>query len=541
MSTSTEWSATIARLPSTSMGEHQDGLGAVQDFLVRFGYLPEGDFDRDSLDAATSKALATYQEMGGHGVTGDFDNTTREEMLAPRCAMPDARRGIAFTATCAWDRFRLTYAFDTGTGDTVGEFAAVRKAFNTWSEVVPLTFVEVGMDDRPDIVVDWRPAADPDYNMVGTTLAHADYPPGCSSTALPKPLHFDDEEHNWVVGPVSGSFDIETVALHEIGHLIGLAHSTLPSAVMYRSVGSNKTKRDLTSDDITGVRSLYGPATGLLDGVYRLNQRSSGRFLDAHETSSVDFRAVTRTRQSDDTQRWCITPVGAVYLIQQRSSRRFLDAHETPAADYSVVTRNAQDDETQVWVILGDAGSVPSIGTIQQLSNGRYVDAHEVASRDFNVVTRPLHNNDQQRFTFTRSLGGSFTIRQVSSGRFVDAHEVASHDFTVVTRPSQNDNTQRWILTRIGGVYTVQQLSSRRFLDAHQVATRDFSVVTRPRHPANPAQLWAMLPVGDNSHTIQQVSNGRFIDAYEAASHDFDAVTRPRHNNEQQRWRIAPA
>ena len=74
---------------------------------------------------------------------------------------------------------------------------------------------------------------------------------------LPKPVHFDDSEHVWSVGAVSGAYDIETVALHEIGHIVGLAHSSVSGAVMAPTVSSNFTKRALTQDDIDGFLELY--------------------------------------------------------------------------------------------------------------------------------------------------------------------------------------------------------------------------------------------------------------------------------------------
>ena len=108
-------------------------------------------------------------------------------------------------------------------------------------------------------LIGWRPANDPDHSMVGGVLAHADFPPGCSvvTNFLPKPVHFDDSEHTWNIGAAPNTFDVETVALHEFGHILGLAHSNVAGAVMFPTVSSNFTKRALTQDDIDGVRSLY--------------------------------------------------------------------------------------------------------------------------------------------------------------------------------------------------------------------------------------------------------------------------------------------
>jgi hypothetical protein len=47
-----------------------------------------------------------------------------------------------------------------------------------------------------------------------------------------------------------------SVTLHEVGHALGLAHSDLPSAVMYPFYRQSTT---LSADDINGIQALYGP------------------------------------------------------------------------------------------------------------------------------------------------------------------------------------------------------------------------------------------------------------------------------------------
>lgn len=252
----------IGRLAATKRGAKQEGLKHVQEFLNRFGYVRSMSVvAANTLDDPTALALANYQRFNQLPVTGEFDEATREQMTIPRCGHADLRQGVAFVTQCAWDKCDLTFAFDTGTNDIAGaaEFQAVRNAFQTWAAVVNLTFTEVTVNDNPDVRIGWRQANDPDFNMAGTTLAHADFPPACSvvTNTLPKPVHFDDQEHTWANGAVANAFDVETVALHEIGHILGLAHSSVSGAVMAPTVSSNFTKRNLTADDIAGVQSLY--------------------------------------------------------------------------------------------------------------------------------------------------------------------------------------------------------------------------------------------------------------------------------------------
>lgn len=259
----TEPFAAIKSAHSMSRGQQDPGFKAVQDFLQRFGYLRANTFKNNQLDDTTAEGLARYQQRHGLAPTGTFDDQTREKMTTHRCGMADLDAGVDFVARCSWPNPNLTFAFEDGTNDVAGagEFQAVRNAFATWAAAAPLAFAEVGRTQNPDVAIDWRPANDPDHSMVGGVLAHADFPPGCGviTNALPKPVHFDDSEHQWVVGAVVNGFDVETVGLHELGHILGLQHSDVAGSVMFPTVSSNSTKLALTADDLAGIRQLYPP------------------------------------------------------------------------------------------------------------------------------------------------------------------------------------------------------------------------------------------------------------------------------------------
>jgi hypothetical protein len=112
--------------------------------------------------------------------------------------------------------------------------------------------------------------------MVGGVVAHSDFPPKCSILgASPLPLHFDDSENVWCIGAVADALDVETVALHEIGHILGLQHTNVDGAVMFPFVSANTTLRRLQPDDLAGIRSLYpsllaiGKPSGYLGGTSR--------------------------------------------------------------------------------------------------------------------------------------------------------------------------------------------------------------------------------------------------------------------------------
>jgi hypothetical protein len=304
-------------------------------------------------------------------------------------------------------------------------------------------------------------------------------------------------------------------------------------------------------------------------GIHTVRQKSSGRLLDAYQSSGHDFSAVTRPAQNNDTQRWRFTPIGMVHTIQQLSSDRFLDAQRSSADDYSAMTRADQDNDTQRWVAMHVAGepvvnralsnptdestnSEPAFGigvpnqlptsgipvyTLQQMGSGRFLDAHENSARGFSAVTRGDQNNDTQRWVVAPLGDSAYTVVQLSSGRFLDAYESAGNDFSAVTRTAQNNDTQRWRFTPVAAVYDVQQVSTDRQLDAHENSANGFSAVTRGDQN-NDTQRWVVTHLGDDEYTMQQLSSRRFLDAHQNGANDFSVVTRTAQNNDTQRWII---
>ncbi|MGC4128956.1 MAG: matrixin family metalloprotease [Bergeyella sp.] len=160
-----------------------------------------------------------------------------------------------------WDKTNLTYYFENGTNDISGndESLAIKQAFQVWSDASSLTFTEVFNANNADIVIKWATGAHGDsssFDGQSGVLAHAFYPPP-NSGGLAGDVHFDDDEI-WTDQIVYGSsqpIDIVTVAIHEIGHSLGLAHSQDPNAIMYAYY--NGSRRELHTDDLTAIDLLY--------------------------------------------------------------------------------------------------------------------------------------------------------------------------------------------------------------------------------------------------------------------------------------------
>lgn len=61
----------------------------------------------------------------------------------------------------------------------------------------------------------------------------------------------------WGNDPVGGRVDIESLILHEMGHVLGLGHSTTAKSVMAKSLPSATLRRDLSTDDLSSIRCEY--------------------------------------------------------------------------------------------------------------------------------------------------------------------------------------------------------------------------------------------------------------------------------------------
>jgi len=87
------------------------------------------------------------------------------------------------------------------------------------------------------------------------TLATTFQPPSANGGTIAGDILFNSNIY-WTVNGGPGWYDFETVALHELGHALGLAHSSVANAVMQYWYQGRES--DLTADDQAGDQALFG-------------------------------------------------------------------------------------------------------------------------------------------------------------------------------------------------------------------------------------------------------------------------------------------
>jgi hypothetical protein len=137
--------------------------------------------------------------------------------------------------------------------------AAIQQAMAHWAQVVHVTWVQGTNPTAPQTVnIFFATYAHGDgypFDGPGGVLAHTFYPAPPNPEPIAGDMHFNDSE-SWHIG---ANIDVFSVALHELGHSLGLGHSDDPSDVMYPYY---KMVTTLNSGDIAAAQTLYasGPA-----------------------------------------------------------------------------------------------------------------------------------------------------------------------------------------------------------------------------------------------------------------------------------------
>ncbi len=164
--------------------------------------------------------------------------------------------------------------------DSYGPSSGVRNAFDTWSNArEALSFTESG-----SVRVSPFSGADIDVFMMPDSFSYSGFAitgklalaiVATSGNEIVGADIYFNRDFAWSGNPGPSEYDVETVALHEIGHTLGLDHpdladdlglnfnragsvTTASSAeVMNSTIAAGEISRTLTADDYAGIEHLY--------------------------------------------------------------------------------------------------------------------------------------------------------------------------------------------------------------------------------------------------------------------------------------------
>ncbi|CAG01018.1 unnamed protein product, partial [Tetraodon nigroviridis] len=255
---------------------------------------PDGDGDDpEGASQAFISALEEFQRVSGLPVTGQFDEATKEAMNKPRCGVPDKemdwnaatepesgpsggetrrrkrhlaglmsktrpRRGLSEHGYMAFSKKLLKWRL---IGEGYSSQLAVeeqryifRLAFRMWSEVSPLEFVEDTRSPLEDVEIRLgfgtgkHLGCNQRFDGTGQEFAHAWFLGD---------IHFDDDEH--FTAPNAGSgISLLKVAVHEIGHVLGLPHIYREGSIMQPSYLPQESGFEVGWMDRKAIQRLYG-------------------------------------------------------------------------------------------------------------------------------------------------------------------------------------------------------------------------------------------------------------------------------------------
>uniref|UniRef100_A0A4W3INP1 Matrix metalloproteinase-21-like n=1 Tax=Callorhinchus milii TaxID=7868 RepID=A0A4W3INP1_CALMI len=242
-------------------------------------------------------ALRSFQKANGLPVTGILDMATTDAMNKPRCGVPDhktpdnepepdggegrappsrttpapgtvSKAGPTHGPTTGptptrlkWRILAEGYSSQLSVED---QRLILRLAFRMWSEVTPLTFQEdlLASGSHIDIKLGFGTkrhlGCSQVFDGTGREYAHA--------WRLGN-IHFDDDEH--FVAPTSTEgISLLKVAVHEIGHVLGLPHMQRAGSIMQPNYIPHASTLELDWEDRKAIQKIYGVCKGNFNTVF---------------------------------------------------------------------------------------------------------------------------------------------------------------------------------------------------------------------------------------------------------------------------------
>lgn len=235
--------------PELNDGNLSANMGKLIHYLSKYGYI-DSEKQPTLIDIVTGTVkLKNFFKVQSSNL---IDAKIFGLVNTPRCSVPDFMR----TEAARWRKTNLTYYIARRDSDLPADVwdAQIEQAWRYWMEVADIKVTRTNNQNNADIIHDIGQGQRDNFDGPSGTLAWAYLPNGSDQQLLNK---FDVSE-TWII-PNSNTRGIRlvNVCTHEFGHLLGLSHSQVQSALMapYYSVNIATPQ---ANDDIPRIQKLYG-------------------------------------------------------------------------------------------------------------------------------------------------------------------------------------------------------------------------------------------------------------------------------------------
>lgn len=363
-------------------------VAALNDQLKTYGYFPneelQGQYpawrpivptapsDWTVFDANVEQAVSAYQKNMGLQPTGVFDAATRAEMAASRCGVPDGIAALdpsdkwssasggqnqVITATF-WQLNTSTVPSNLTVSNVLSDIASTESA---WAAYSRFNFTQ-GTGSGTYISIGFGPITP--LTKVGVTQVIG----SITYVTLNSLVQWSD-----IGTPDASHYDVQSTLLHELGHALGLFHSSFTDAVMYPNAAKGVIKTAFSMDDIEGIAALnsafkafappptgstvfraayndhvFGPSVWALSGAtgggYQIWEKNGSQAWVQHPGGAIRIAA---DPANHGNQPWVVNDQGQVF--RWNGSIQNWDNVNACATDIGVGT----DDS--VWVIGCDS------------------------------------------------------------------------------------------------------------------------------------------------------------------------------------------
>lgn len=287
----------------------------------------------------------------------------------------------------------------------------VLKAAQYWAQQTNINFTVVSDNGAPAGSGSYQ-QGDPNFgdiriggfNFGNSTLAQAYLPPPVNNYSIAG----DIQINTGVTFNVGKQYDLFTVMVHEIGHSLGLNHSTTTTACMYATY--NGIDSALNADDISGIKAIYSAGAARANDALEANNSTSAakvvtidatsktavvNNMDLTTSSDLDFFKFTIPSGSSLTLKATVVTQGLSLMNPKidilDSGGKVLKSAVATSTDYDGTTLTATYTGTSTTMAAGKVfyAKVYSANSLAAFKTGKYALVLNMGTGADPAITQP--------------------------------------------------------------------------------------------------------------------------------------------------------